>query len=353
MKIIRKLLAALCVLSLCACASLQDNPDVYKMGVVLPFSGKNSLYANYVKEGMELAKEEINAAYEKKLLIEYADANKESSAAIDSALDFAANGAKVLHLGFTNDFAYNLNTIASLKGVLVNYLWSYPPNSSNAVRIFLNGGQVCELMAGAVPKNEDGKKLAIMTVSDALGKSCGNYLIFLTEYPNLKIISESYKDGETNFDLFSEQIVGQGVDYVMLYGYGDASLPLLESLKNKGFKGKFICNSGFTTFEGGAESALLKSTKDIEVYIASAPIISKKFKEVFEKKYSKKVHWAAAYGYDSVMQTYVALCAANGDAALARAPILDKSFSGAAGNVSIDKTGDSKSSIKLLQRRFE
>lgn len=349
--------AVMASLLLCSCASsvYETPPNHVAMGVALPFSGKRSEYAENIKRGMELAKEEINAQVKngQKLSIIYADTKGDPAETGPIIQKFVKANVKVMHVGFTNDFAYDLNILGLLKDTLVNYLCTYPPaavHSPNSVRIFLNGAQECEMMAKLVivPSDEE-RKLVIMGVSDASGKSCSDYLKFQIENPRLKIMSDSFKDGEQRFDIFADQISLIGADYVILYGYGDTAAPMLESLKDKKFEGTFISNCGLIPHD-------LKSTETIRAYSLKTAFelgkvftgANKKFTESYLKKYGVKPHFTAAYGYDSIMLTWNALKDSNFDAKTAREALLDKTFEAAVGKIAIDKLGDTNSELEMV-----
>ena len=353
---IAALLGACAFLS--ACAGAPDAGDgTVRMGVILPLGGPKGEFAQNVRRGMELAAERIAAenAGAKRLELVFADTKGDRDELAGIIKGFVARDIKALHAGFTADIAYDIDAFGLLKDSLVNYLCSYPPaavHSPNGVRIFLNGAQECEMLAKfAEPKKGEERKLMIMGVNDPAGKSCANYLKFQAENPAVKIMEDTFRDGETRFDIFAEQIAMLKSDCVLMYGYGDAAGPACESLKKTDFEGTFAANCGF--YESGLKSSDRVAAFEIATAFSLGKVKnpeSAAFVAAYEKKYGQKPHWTAAYGHDSVMLVWKALKAADYDAPNARAWLLGKTFEGAIGKISIDGLGDSTGELELVRR---
>lgn len=355
---------SLLAMSLFACKSsdvkkAQTPPAEFKMAAILPLTGDNASDAHAARRGIDLAVEEINAkaALNKnpKIKMIYAD-TKNSSQNMDSileALEYAEVDA--IHAGFTNDIVFGVENLGNFKGCLVNFLCDYPPAAvqvKNAVRIFPNGAQICELMAqaAAVKAEKFGdKKLLIASVNTPAGKSCGDYLKFQTGSSNYKIFYESFSEGESNFKLFVEQIMNIQPDYILVYSSKNSAAELLKELKKQGFKGVFATNQT-------SELAEIKSEGGTEVYEVSAGFDSnstskaQEFRAAFAKKFAAKPNYISAYAYDGVYAIYDALLKCEGDANFARDALLGKTLNGASGKIEIDKLGDTISDLRFLKK---
>ncbi len=347
------LTAATVLISSCSSTPEAGSAEKVEMGVMLPFTGARADIANIVRRGMETAEAEINSQNpERRLSLVYADSSEGRSAEYLRA--FEERGVKALHVGLGSESALCLEDVGKLEGTLVNFACAYPPAAvhvKNAVRIFPNAAEECEVMAKTVMASPDReKRIVIMSVDDLAGKSAGAYMKYETGSMGLKMFSDVYGDGEKNFDIFAEQIVRLNADYVMLLGYGDAEAPMLESLKNKGFEGVFAANCGPRRKDAG-------SSGKIAAYAVKTPFElgldenpqRVRFAAKYREKFGEAPSWPAAYGYDGVMLLWRAMEKSGWNAEAARKSLLNSVQKGAAGNIKIDESGDSTSSLKLIR----
>lgn len=348
-------------LGLSACSSApkpqESAENTVKMAAILPLSGSRAADAHMLRRGMEIALEEINERALKsgqpKAELKYAD-TKSSSENIEELVELVQkSGASVIHAGFTDDIAFGVKKLGERPDTLVNFLCDYPPAAvqiKNALRIYPNGAQICELMAGAASQKAErygDKKILILAPDTLAGASCSAYLKFETGSSNYKMFSETFKEGEQNFELLAEQLKSIKPDYILAYSSGDSALHILSALEKAGYRGVFATNETFAKFE-------LKSTADISVFEVESAFsrgdTGSAFREKFKSKFNSEPNFAAAFAYDAVWTAYEAMAAAKGDAKLARESLLGKSLKGAAGEIKIDMLGDATSALTLTRK---
>ena len=331
------------------------------MAAILPLSGSRSAEAHMLRRGMEIALEEINesaaASGRPKVELKYAD-TKSSNENIEELVELVQkSGAKVIHAGFTDDIAFGVKKLGERPDTLVNFLCDYPPAAvqiKNAVRIYPNGAQICELMAQAASQKAErfgDKKILILAPDTLAGTSCLAYLKFQTGSSNYKMFSETFKKGENNFELLAEQLKNIKPDYILAYSCGDSALHLLRALEKAGYKGVFATNETFAKFDLKPRGDI--SVFEVETAFSRGETNSEKtasFRERFKNKFNSEPNFAAAFAYDAVLTTYEAMVAAKGDAKLARDSLLDKRLIGAAGEIKIDKLGDTTSALTLTRK---
>ncbi len=341
-----------------ACSSAKEDGASVLMGVVLPLSLEaDSHYAEGIKRAMEMSAAEVNASggvRGKQLKIVFADTGKDSfetSKAVEKLLN---SGVKYLHFGFTNQVVGELAELGEREGILVNYLCGYIPATSvnkNSVRIFVNGVQEAELMRTAVAKEDaDDLHAVILKSDDFHGKSAGDYVQFEIKQRSSKIFMDVYSRGEKNFDIFASQINRLNAPYFFNYGYGAETKPILDALIKSGYRGRFISNCGF-------DAPALPKSSNVRAYRVFAKFSlgkigtkeSADFVKNYEKTHAGKPAWYAAYGYDAVKIFADAISASDGTPKGAREYMLQKTFDGAIGKITFDKSGDSKSELELVE----
>ena len=333
------------------------------MGVFLPIEDSN--FANISQDmlnAMNLAVEEINESggINGKTLELVIKSSKEGDAFVSSKnLETLINsGIKILHIGFTNQMVLEHKSLNQNSDIFVNYLAGYPPAvvlNNNSVRIFLNGAQEGELMAKAVefiPSEANAEKTMIVTgVDNFLGKSCSDYLLFQLRTENVKCYNDVYPFAEKNFDVFAQQCDRLNAKYFFMFGYGESENAILKSLIKEKFDGIFVSNCGFYDEFKGTLPANISFYK-VSTLFQNDKINSlenKKFKAKYHARFGKTPTWYAAYAYDSIILTAKA-ARSGSDVATYKDFFVNKTFSGAIGNIQFDSAGDSISELELVRK---
>lgn len=326
-----------------------------EMGVILPKSEHSEL-AGEIKNAMALSAEKFNLCQTKNsskislLFLEIGNSKEELYTAIEV---LKARNADIIHAGFTKQCAFELKKFEET-GALVNFFSQYPPiatQTENAVRIFLNGAQVCEEMAKKIPaaKAEDKKSEIILTEDSVLGKSCAEFLKFQTGSLNIKIFTESFSENEENFSLLAQSMARSEIDYALVFAPEEKLNAILKSLSEAEFKGEIyancpLLNKGVNSFKN-LKVSTVKSAFELGNTKAS------EFKSEYQKRFGKPPSLAAALAYDAVKITANAVINSAKDAKTAKLLLKGKTFEGVSGNIAFDGYGDCTLPLELINER--
>lgn len=321
-----------------------------EMGVILPKSENLELAAE-IKNAMTLAAEEFNSLQTKNsskinlLFLETGNSKEELYTAIEV---LKLRNADVIHAGFTKQCAFELKKFEET-GALVNFFSQYPPiatQTENAVRIFLNGAQVCEEMTKKIPaaKTEEKKSEIILAEDSVLGKSCTEFLKFQTGSLNIKIFTESFSENEENFSLLAQSITN--IDYVLLYAPEEKQNAILKSLSEAGFKGRIYASCALQN--KGANSFKNLKIEKVKSAFELGKTNAAEFKSAYQKRFNSRPNLAAAVAYDAVKITANAILNAAKDAKAAKLLLKGKTFEGVSGKIEFDSYGDAVLPLELV-----
>lgn len=323
-----------------------------EMGVILPKS-ENPGLAGEIKNAMKLSAEEFNNLQTKNsqkinlLFLEIDSSKEELYTAIEV---LKARKTDIIHAGFTKQCAFELKKFEET-GALVNFFSQYPPiatQTENAVRIFLNGAQVCEEMAKKIPpaKAEDKKSEIILAENSVLGKSCAEFLKFQTGSLNIKIFTESFSENEENFTLLAQSMAQSKIDYALIYSSEEKLNAILKSLSEAGFKGKIYASCAL--LRGKTNSFKNLKTERVKSAFELGKTNAAEFKSEYQKRFGTPPSLAAALAYDAVKITANAILNSAKDAKAAKLGLKGKTFEGVSGKIEFDSCGDTVLPLELI-----
>lgn len=357
-KLIKIFAPVLALFALAGCAT-KESDGTYPMGVMLPLSGDNAAAARETLNGMEIARDEINAAggfsgVPVKLVVRDSDAKEFTFR--DAYDSMRQSGVKVFNIGFDREVVARHKIITMAEDVFVNLMCRYPPatiDTTNATRIFINGAQEGDILAKSVDRSDGLEKRIIIMNADTLGgKSCGDYLAFNLDVGKTKIFKDVFAPGETRFDFFSQQILTLQARYVFFIGHGRELKPFLQSLGKRDFKGIVSTNCGYDYENVAAPEGIILSR--IETLFQQGKINtpeSKNFVAAYKKRFGTEPTWMAAYGYDSVKLLAQSAVAAKLNPKNMQQFFKNAEFDGAIGKMKFDSTADPISELDLVRMR--
>lgn len=357
-KILKIFAPALALAALCGCATRQSD-GTYPMGAILPLTGDNAAAARETLNGMELARDEINASggfsgVPLKLVVR--DSGAKDFSFRDAFDSMRQTGVKVFNIGFDREIVEKHKMITAAQDVFVNLMCRYPPatiDTTNATRIFINGAQEGDILAKSVDRSDGFEKRIIIMNADTLGgKSCGDYLAFNLDVGKTKIYKDVFAPGETRFDFFSQQILTLRAQYAFFIGHGRELAPFLKSLESHSFRGHVSTSCGYGGGNVSAPEGIVLSR--IETLFQQGKIDtpeSKNFAAAYKKRFGTDPTWMAAYGYDSVKLLAKGAAAAKLNPKNMQQFFKNAEFDGAIGKMKFDSTADPLSELELVRIR--
>ena len=343
-----------------SCSSVKIESGTYPLGVMLPMTGSDSAVSRDVLDGMEMARDEFNAAGGidgVPLSFVVRDFRAKDFDFAQTMNSLRSAGVRVMSVGFGREVIPYHKTFLECDDIFVNFMCSYAPatvGAKNATRIFINGAQEGDIMAAAVDRSEQTEKQIVIMHADTLAdKSDSDYLAFCVNVDKTKLYKDSFADGEKKFDIFSTQIMRLWAQYVFYVGSGRELPAFVDSLARAGYAGAVVADCGFYNGAWAPASDKIPFYR-VETLFQQRRInsdISKNFSKKFREKYGRDATWTAAYGYDSVMLLGRAIKSAKFSPDKMREFFVNKEYDGAVGRLKFDSSADSLSEVSLVKRR--
>ena len=348
---------ALCAAAFLGCAGV-EKPATYPIGVILPMGGIRAPASADILRGMELARDEINAAGGVCVFpvsLEVRDASAEGFSFNEEFDSMRRAGVKVFNLGYGREFITKKALVGKCDDVFVNFMCSYPPitlDMPNCTRIFINGAQEGDIMAKAVKRDGAADvQLVMMNVDDFFGKADADYLGFNLKVDKTKLYRDVFGEGESRFDVFSRQIMRFSSNYVFYVGYGSELRDFVESLARAGYGKTVVSNCGIAEESFTVPAGIkLYSVKTLFEQGRVSGGESKRFVSSYKAKYGVQPSWKSAYGYDSIRLLAAAAEKARLMPSKMRGYFKNLKYDGAIGKMEFDASADSLSELSLVER---
>ncbi len=324
---------------------------VTMIGAVVPISGEDSTYGIAVKNGIELAFEEIQAeeGYTPALELKIVDSESDPEKAKTHTSELYSEGALLLMGGVTSAEAKVMVSVADeYDRVLISPSASSPDLSGlsrSFYRIFPSDFAAASRMAQFV--SQDLKIEEVVVVAEEREYAKGIQNAFRTAYENLGGSVMEVIEFPTNTSEFSglmERVLTLEPKAVYLTAYGQEVGAMVQALRKEDYKGKILTTSAFASpnfiVPVGEDAAGVILTQSVfELDSDHAHI--KTFAESYQAKFGEAPDIYAAHGYDTMKVVAEAL--------RGRAPLPSevpkglrdvKDFPGVTGSISFNEKGD-------------
>ena len=347
----------LLMLSLFSFSGCGRGDEDIKIGVILPLTGDLESYGQSLKNGIELAAEEINQRgginieqleVAKKLTLELRDSQGLEEEGIKIIEDFIFKqkirvvigaGASSVTLAIA-PIAEENNTI------LLSPVSSSPEITDAGSFIFRNYPSDLvegEKMASIAVKNLNSIKIAVFSINNKYGQ--GIKAVFITKFRSLggEVKVFNYAPGTTDFKADVEEAKAWEPDTVYLIGYASELSHLLKELQVQEFQCVKISTSAFNDealkLSGDAAEMLIFPRYEID--LKGDRKVIRSFHDNYKLKYSKEPDDYAAYGYDAVRMIAWSMKRRGDDPDTIQRALLNlKEFDGVTGVFDVNRQGD-------------
>jgi branched-chain amino acid transport system substrate-binding protein len=336
----------------------------YKIGALLPLTGNASFIGEYVKNGIELATEEINAGggingTKIEMLYEDTKNDPKEGVSIVNKLTSIEKVPVVISAmtGVTNaiiPIADRNNTVVFATTVSAS---GVTEQSQNVFRLFITADIDASTMAKFAAVSLKLKKIAIIHVNDDFGLSFAKVFTSIFQGKDRKVIfTEGYDKGTSDYRTLLLKLKKASPDAVYLLGYDnnlgiipkqlrelDITMPILSigtiAQPNVLLQaGNALNVTYFTTTEFSADNPMNEA--------------SKKFIENYRKKYGKAPNYFSAFAYDSVKLIANAIKIKGYSPEGVRSGLLGiKDFKGTTGSITIKSNRDAD--FKMVVKKIE
>jgi len=331
----------------------ESTENVIKIGAILPLTGTSSLIGEWVKNGIDLAVEEINitgGVDGKKLEIIYGDSKndpKEGIAVFNHMFSLYKMPVVISAMtGVTNAIipiadknkVVLFATAASASGLTDQSEWVF--------RLFITADIDAKTMAEFAINKLKIKTAGILHVNDDMGISFSK--IFKTTFENGKgkiLFIEGFDRGTTDFRNIIYKIKAYDAEAIYILGYDNNLGVLPKQIRENGIKSRFlsigtIAQQNVILQAGDSLEGAYFTTTEFSSELPKTEI-AKNFSIRYKAKYGSDANYFAAFAYDSVSLIVNSIKRGGYESDKIRNSILEiNNFPGVIGKITIKYNGD-------------
>ncbi|MEE7627554.1 ABC transporter substrate-binding protein [Methylobacter sp. Wu8] len=323
-----------------------------KIGVVIFKTGGAAQYGEWIKNGLDMAQEEINAndfLVGKKIELIYEDDKTDSKVAV-SAINklISIEKTQIIIAGVTSSSALSIAPIAEKNKVVLFSPCSSNPQLTNAgdyiFRNWPSDNAEGEEMAKFAHKSY--KKIAVISMNNDF--SLGLRDIFIDSFKKLGgevTFSDSFQSGTSDFRSIVTKLKTVQYDAIYLPAHAFEAANFIKQSKEMGVNTQFL---GVDTYESPEFIKIAGNSSDGVIYtnLSFNPALKsttvENFSNVYFKKYGQNPEIYSAQSYDALKIIALAIKKAGDSASGAvKAQLYDiKDYDGVSGLTSFDSNGD-------------
>jgi len=318
--------------------------EIIKIGAILPLSGPVSIFGNWIREGIDLALEDIN---DSRINIMYEDSKldaKEGISAFNKLVDI--DKAKII-ISAMSSVSVPLMPLAKEKEILL-FLQdvTYPDitvGNPLVLRHFIQSDREASILAEYTLDELKIKKVGILYVNDEAGVGAKEaFKRIFEEKGGEVLILESYGTRDTDMKTQILKIKNENTEGIYLFGNGPSWAQTLKQIKELGFEGKILTNTAmfiknFREIAGDAAEGVYFTYPYSDTFKESV----EEFVNLYKEKYGREPEMEAYYAWDILHILARALEENNWKTKSIEKAILDiKEFEGAFGKTIITENGD-------------
>ena len=334
-----------------ACALAGSASAQVKFGVAGPITGPNAATGAQMKNGVQQAIDDINAAggiLGKKLSIDFGDDVSDPKQGVSVANNFVADGVKFVIGHYNSGVTIPASEVYHENGILEITPASTNPTVTerglwNIFRTCGRDDQQGKVAGAYILKHFKGKKIAFVNDKTTYGKGLADETLKTITAGGMKaVLNEGINTGEKDYSALISKIKQSGADLVYFGGlYTEAGL-IVRQMRDQGVKAPMMGGDGITSDEfasvggPGVEGTLMTYGPDARKNPAAKAVVA----EFRAKKFEPEAY--TLYSYAAVQIIAQAATAAK---SLDPKKVAEKMHSGmkfntVIGPISYDKKGD-------------
>ncbi len=336
------------------------NPRAFAVGAVLSLKGPQAGAGQSLRQGLQLAVDELNAAggvNGQPIQLDLIDDQDDPLLGAQALTALNERGENILLVGdgaVAVTSAQRLADFPAIIGFLTDYVAGLKQTPKNGVRIYLNGDQEARAIENYI-EAAGVDRVATLHINTALGESHKQYLLYLfSGNHNIFTTDEGYSPNEQSFALLGRAMLRVNTGALVLIGHGAEYGSILTAFDQVGWRGLvfgYLSNGALASTAG--HGALLNSVAYPLPDFAANPRSTeagRAFADAFHIKYGSEPSLPAAYAYDTLRALAAsAKQAGSSEPQKIRATFLALgTYTGAAGRYDIKADGDTEMPLRLL-----
>lgn len=329
-----------------------------RVAALLPMTGPGASFGEYVKKGLDVAKDEISARYGSRLtidldIVDSRSMPKDGVSALQASIAVKRPDAVIAALSaIAKAVVPVLEEEKILTVVTLTSLTGLPDGTKNVVRMYPTSADFVLPMAAYICKKHS--RPAILYVNDDFGQS--NRRIFSEAVAKAgKAVSaaEPYQIAEPDVRPIIQRVLNAKPDSVFVTGYGPAFVNVLRQVREMGSNLPVYSDIAFAN--PAVIDALGKAGDGIEFVGTDLDVTGKvggvpgEFKKSYRRRFGSDPYLGAAFARDSLF--LIAEGALKAGRAPAKGEVIGLSpFDGAGGKVQLNSEGENIVPVLLLRR---
>jgi len=241
-----------------ACALAGSASAQVKFGVAGPITGPNAATGAQMKNGVQQAVDDINAAggiLGKKLSIDFGDDVSDPKQGVSVANNFVADGVKFVIGHYNSGVTIPASEVYHENGILEITPASTNPTVTerglwNIFRTCGRDDQQGKVAGAYILKHFKGKKIAFVNDKTTYGKGLADETLKTITAGGMKaVLNEGINTGEKDYSALISKIKQSGADLVYFGGlYTEAGL-IVRQMRDQGVKAPLMGGDGITSDE--------------------------------------------------------------------------------------------------------
>jgi branched-chain amino acid transport system substrate-binding protein len=322
-----------------------------KIGVAGPITGPNAAFGAQLKNGVEQAVEDINAAggiNGQKLELVVGDDVSDPKQGVSVANKFAAEGVKMVVGHFNSGVSIPASDVYEEAGIIQVSPASTNPKYTdngkwNTFRTCGRDDQQGVVAGGYLASHFKGKKVAVVHDKTPYGKGLADETQKAMEAKGLKaVMYEGINPGEKDYSALVSKLKQAGVDVVYFGGLHTEAGLIIRQMRDQGLNAPLMSGDGivsaeFTSIAGpGAEGTLMTFAPDPRKN-PNAQEVVKKFRA---KNYEPEAYTLYSYAATQVLAEAAKQVGKVDTKKMAQTMRQGKPYKTVIGDISFDKKGD-------------
>lgn len=340
--------------------SCKEEVKVLRIGALIPQSGSMEPYGRNVKNGLNLALNQINeqgGIGGRTLDIIFEDDASDEKVAVQKANQLIKDGVPAIIGGVSSNLALAVAPVCqAAKVVFISPTASSPKLSGAGNYVFRNYPSDTlegKVMANYAVRRMKVRSVAVLYIDNDYGQ--GLMQVFNDTFTGLGgvlTVQKSYAQGTTNFSDVVKGVKAAPADAVYLIGYYSEIAAMVQELKKQKVESKII------SVEGVAQPIILEIASDAAEglvypqppYTPDSPDAAiQKFVSSYKTRFNTKPDIDAAFSYDALRILAKAIEKCQNYPVDLRDRVADTNMKGLIGDIAFDSNGDVDITPKMFQ----
>lgn len=342
----KAIIAAILVL-IVNCSQRQQEDTTVQVGAILPLTGSASLLGQGVRQGLELAVDELNAKGGidgKSVTLIVEDSENDPKKGISAFHKMTATAHPMAIIAEMSSVSKALAPLAERAQTVLfaTVTASHDLTSMNSwiFRNYYSTRTQGEAVAGFLARDEHVKIVGILHLTDDYGVTGKTELIAaLAKHGISKVATEGYAKDATDIRAQVTKLLTANVDAMCVIAYDEALAVAFQQLRELGYQGKLCTYTGLAnpkvlTQAGAAAEGAYVAMADYDP-LHPKPGVQEAFIRSYQTKYGEAPSHYPAFGYDTLMTIARAAKGASSSAEVRRHLDGHEPFEGVMGLIAI------------------